>query len=324
MQFRMLVLERAAQKSGRRLRQMFVTQSRMLANRVQQYWIKLQQNEDDTDDASQQKFSSFSLLDLDEGAEEDVLPSKFSELDDSHFPLFLTYNQLCKLLEADYGLKFNPSTNSFMANFSPANVYGEFLGVIKGSEAAFNSSKHQLDRQTYETQSIRTHAGDYSERSRVYTLFEAYMKKRPSGSYDMADRAHAIIAEVQENGVPGRGIDFLYVDEAQDHLMVDVARGPTTHLGHGIVSLMIILLLLLVLRSLCQNPHGLFFAGDTAQTISLGSTFRFSELKAFLYRLEVCDQKPMFMLGTGNDTDFLRLVSGTTGGNVQLGAHQGK
>jgi hypothetical protein len=41
-----------------------------------------------------------------------------------------------------------------------------------------------------------------------------------------------------------------------------------------------------VLRSLCKNPDGLFFAGDTAQSISLGSSFRFSELQALLYRYE--------------------------------------
>ena len=43
-----------------------------------------------------------------------------------------------------------------------------------------------------------------------------------------------------------------------------------------------------VLRSLCRNPNGLFWAGDTAQTIAIGSSFRFNDLKAFLYRLEVC------------------------------------
>lgn len=94
MLFRMLVLEKSAQKSGRPLRQMFVTQSRMLASRVQQYWKSLQQNEDDADAVSGPKLPSLSLLELDEGAEEDALPPKFSELDDSHFPLFLTYNQV--------------------------------------------------------------------------------------------------------------------------------------------------------------------------------------------------------------------------------------
>jgi len=46
---------------------------------------------------------------------------------------------------------------------------------------------------------------------------------------------------------------------------------------------------ILVLRSLVRNPNGMFWAGDTAQTISLGSSFRFNDLKAFLFRLEVID-----------------------------------
>ena len=46
-------------------------------------------------------------------------------------------------------------------------------------------------------------------------------------------------------------------------------------------------LFFLVLRYLVRNPDGLFWAGDTAQTISVGSSFRFNDLKAFLYRLEV-------------------------------------
>jgi len=57
-----------------------------------------------------------------------------------------------------------------------------------------------------------------------------------------------------------------------------------------------------VLRTICANPHGLFWAGDTAQvraaivckdlltllqTISIGSSFRFADLKAYQYRIEV-------------------------------------
>ena len=47
------------------------------------------------------------------------------------------------------------------------------------------------------------------------------------------------------------------------------------------------ILTLPVLRMLCRNPDGLFWAGDTAQTISAGSSFRFKDLKAFLHRVEV-------------------------------------
>jgi hypothetical protein len=49
-------------------------------------------------------------------------------------------------------------------------------------------------------------------------------------------------------------------------------------------------LAVVVLRRLCRNPDGLFWAGDTAQTISAGSSFRFDDLKAFLYRVEVSNQ----------------------------------
>ncbi len=42
-----------------------------------------------------------------------------------------------------------------------------------------------------------------------------------------------------------------------------------------------------VLRLLCTNSHGLFWAGDTAQTIAIGSSFRFNDLKSFLHRIEV-------------------------------------
>ena len=72
-----------------------------------------------------------------------------------------------------------------------------------------------------------------------------------------------------------------YVDEAQDNLLIDALRS---------FPLSIVVMhadFFLVLRSLVRNPDGLFWAGDTAQTISVGSSFRFNDLKAFLYRLEV-------------------------------------
>lgn len=47
------------------------------------------------------------------------------------------------------------------------------------------------------------------------------------------------------------------------------------------------LIKLSVLRYLCSNPHGLFWAGDTAQTIAIGSSFRFDDLKSSLYSFEV-------------------------------------
>jgi hypothetical protein len=82
-------------------------------------------------------------------------------------------------------------------------------------------------------------------------------------------------------------IRIRYVDEAQDNLLIDA-------LGKWKFSPLMMKILFdlasVVLRRLCRNPDGLFWAGDTAQTISAGSSFRFDDLKAFLYRVEVSNQ----------------------------------
>ena len=49
-----------------------------------------------------------------------------------------------------------------------------------------------------------------------------------------------------------------------------------------------------VIVSLCRNPDGFLWAGDTAQTISIGSTFRFNELGSFVYRYQVCESKALY------------------------------
>ncbi|KAG8997000.1 hypothetical protein FRB90_012598 [Tulasnella sp. 427] len=399
MLFRMAVLDMDANDMERKARQMFVTQSGTLATKVRQYWTKLtQQEQNEANQSSAPPMAGLTLADIDEDAEEDgLLPSKFSELTDSHFPVFLTYKKLCQMLEADYGLQFNPSMNtaslrtlrnappqgsvrqplidfkyfetqiwphldqSAKKGFHPILVYSEIMGVIKGSEASRSYPKLFLDRQGYESQSSRGYFGNATERSRLYTLFEGYLKVRPLASYDAADRVHMLLNEVERRGVPGNPVDFLYVDEAQDHLIMDAA----------------------LLRSVCPNPDGLFFAGDTAQTISAGSTFRFTELKAFLFRLEkenelvkrgyrklvnpqffqlstnyrshsgivksaaflvqllisyfghcidaltpeaslvdISSHKPSFFLGRANPADFLRLISNRATGEPELGADQ--
>jgi hypothetical protein len=77
-----------------------------------------------------------------------------------------------------------------------------------------------------------------------------------------------------------------YVDEVQDNLLIDglcKLIGPVD-LGtlHVVLNSNVS-----VLRYICGNPNGLFWAGDTAQTISVGSSFRFKDHKAFLHRMEV-------------------------------------
>ncbi|OBZ79120.1 TPR and ankyrin repeat-containing protein 1 [Grifola frondosa] len=146
-----------------------------------------------------------------------------------------------------------------------------YFGVIKGSEQTLKCGEGFLDKDAYYSLSHRSQATFSNQRDAIYKLFQAYLKrKRERGDYDAADRTHAILDGLRVQGVPGKEVDFIYVDEAQDNLLIDA----------------------LVLRSICRNPNGLFWAGDTAQTISVGSAFRFNDLKAFLYRVEEANAGP--------------------------------
>ena len=74
-----------------------------------------------------------------------------------------------------------------------------------------------------------------------------------------------------------------YVDEVQDMLLIDTRR---TFI-RIVWSICGVLIRVIVIISLCRNPDGLLWAGDTAQTISIGSTFTFKQLGASIYRYQV-------------------------------------
>ena len=63
------------------------------------------------------------------------------------------------------------------------------MGVIKGSEDALKSQCGYLDRLTYESLSHRSQSTFSHQRTIVYSLFEAYTKrKKMAGHSDSADR----------------------------------------------------------------------------------------------------------------------------------------
>jgi hypothetical protein len=101
MLFRMLGMEKAAQFQMP-LRQLFVTQSSVLANRVREYYYRLRQAliaSNATNGTSHTDGSETDAQDLmDLAGEDDTganLPSRFSELTAEHFPLFLTFDTVC-------------------------------------------------------------------------------------------------------------------------------------------------------------------------------------------------------------------------------------
>ncbi|KAJ7479993.1 hypothetical protein B0H11DRAFT_1263344 [Mycena galericulata] len=282
-------------------RQLFVTQSRILAEKVEEHFAKLSAGyrpSVDTEKAAKAETATAALVDIDDELNwRSDLPTRYSELRDEHFPLFVTFDRLCGMLENDMAnepssglvVPDNAATDNvtrparvtydrFLQHYwphfpqtltkglDPSMVFSEFMGVIMGSEETMMGKSTCLDSDTYVNLSERAQSTFAGRRQRIYTLFESYLnQKRQLRDVDAADRTHAILRYFdRRGGVPGRKMDYLYVDEIQDNLLIDT----------------------LLLRSICHNPNGLFWAGDTAQTISVGSSFRFNELKAFLYHIE--------------------------------------
>ncbi|KIM51667.1 hypothetical protein SCLCIDRAFT_33255 [Scleroderma citrinum Foug A] len=312
MLFKMLAIQRAWEEApdAPKPRQLFVTKSPILAAKVEECFTNLVDslalagcNEEELrrlrsrNNVKQRRpmIDPLDAVDYRPGT-----PQKYSELRDHDFPLFITFDQLARMIAADlqndlssldtnnlaaYTLSkvvdgedsfvtYNIFKNSYWPRLpqrmtkelAPLLVFNEFMGVIKGSELAFRLNGF-LDRQTYVNLSSRAYPVFGHERNLLYSLFELYCKlKRECGHYDLADRTYTILKILLSTTSSPRGqrVDYLYVDEAQDNLIVDI----------------------LLLRILCCKPDGLFWAGDTAQTISPGSSFRFADLKAFIYRIE--------------------------------------
>ncbi|KAJ6573822.1 hypothetical protein DFH09DRAFT_1361892 [Mycena vulgaris] len=294
MLYKMLLIEASSSESSApktiKSRQLFVTQSRILADKVGEHFGKLlggHRPSAVSENVKAAKKADRALVVDEERDWRSDLPRKYSDLQDTDFPLFVSFDQLCTMIERDMeadtraqpGIttsaqltydKFRSEywprfPQSLCKGFEPSMVFSEFMGVIMGSEKALASKSHCLDRGVYLNLGERGQSTFADQRERIYDLFEKYLsQKRRQCDIDASDRAYSILKFFQNHGVPGRKIDYLYVDETQDNLLVDT----------------------LILRSLCQNANGLFWAGDTAQTISVGSSFRFNELKAFLFRIE--------------------------------------
>ncbi|GAW08797.1 P-loop containing nucleoside triphosphate hydrolase protein [Lentinula edodes] len=246
--FKMLLVERTHQMTGAdapKPRQIFVTQSRILAKKVEQYFMIL-------------------LIGV-------VISPRNSVIFVTSTFLCSRRSMLCAMLEADIAnaesktkkhpkasIPLNASergslavtyevflrdywphfSQSIAGKLDPSLVFSELIGVIKASEETLEGTKHFLDRAAYHNLSTRSQKG-----------WEMSM---------------AQIDFFKLQGIPGQKLDHLYVDEVQDNLLIDT----------------------LILRLLCHDENGLFWAGDTAQTISVGSSFRFNSLKAFQWRLE--------------------------------------
>ncbi|KAG2034294.1 hypothetical protein BDR03DRAFT_1093813 [Suillus americanus] len=408
MLFKILGIQRAWELSATDMpkpRQIFVTKSRMLATNVEEYFTRLLESlalaGHTLPEIAKLKAQSIEndLIDPDDAPEMNI-PARYSQLEDKHFPLFVTFDQLAKMIAADIfnmddpemrrsaelffntndieahdsfvtydvferqywphfpqGLTKNLSNNASFLSDDALTHPTQIHGIIKGSEQALDFPNGFLDRPSYLRLPCRSNPVFANQRDALYDIFEIYRKfKKQKRHFDVADRTHAILKVLRNQKFPGQQVDYLYVDEAQDNLLIDA----------------------MILRRLCRNSNGLFWAGDTAQTISAGSSFRFNDLKAFVYRMEhrsssvtptraqpmmfqlatnyrshngivncarsvielitkfwpnaidhlqpekgrVDGVKPVFFTDVDNDTHCKQFLVGESASNLELGAHQ--
>ena len=105
MLFKMLAIQRTWQQypdMGPKPRQVFITQSRVLASKVEEYFVKLMSSLETA------TYSPEELRKREKDVEQEIefvdqddnqqwrsdLPDRFSELADEHFPLFITYDRV--------------------------------------------------------------------------------------------------------------------------------------------------------------------------------------------------------------------------------------
>ena len=74
-------------------------------------------------------------------------------------------------------------------DLDPALVFGEFMGVIEGSEDTIGTKHRCLSRESYKSLSVRSQGTFSHKRDDIYDLFLAYTGlKKQRRDYDAADR----------------------------------------------------------------------------------------------------------------------------------------
>ncbi|CAG8480420.1 12096_t:CDS:10 [Ambispora gerdemannii] len=302
-------------------RQLFITTSQGLCRRVKKYFYRLRKSAALAEKKmSQAQFYEYARkkeecydIDLTSnkilGNNKDLssIPNSFSQLKEDHFPLFITYEKFSEMLEGTYEIdaqkliqqsKINKEdedvynddekefhSKSFFGNtpwthFVDYNVfkerywnrldkdkldcelvYSEF-SIIKGSDP---EGKH-LSREEYQTVSTKKYPVFFHNRDKIYDLFQRYEKiKALNGDYDSIDRTLAILRCATKKTLRSPHIHEVYIDECQDNQIVDFG---------------------LILK-IFNCVDSIFLAGDIAQCIAKGSSFRFQNIRALMYKWEL-------------------------------------
>eukprot|EP00741_Cyanophora_paradoxa_P017382 tig00020964_g16791.t1 len=219
------------------------------------------------------------------------LPDSLGALSDDSYPLFVTGRKWLRLVDGtlDAERRFFPRPEGarlvtyelFEEELWPALssakgssskrpsglphsmlVWTEFLSLIQGSVESLGRDEGYLDQEAYFALGRNRSRLDEEQRRAIYELHGAYRDaKRRRNLYDVTDAVHHIYREVNRQGYTGPPIHEIIVDEVQDFTQAELALAA----------------------AVSGDAGGLFFCGDTCQTIARGVSFRFCDLRSLFH-----------------------------------------
>lgn len=153
-------------------------------------------------------------------------------------------------------------TKKVKVQYHPTLVWTEIRSFIKGSIEALHTEQGFLSLEEYSDLGRKRAPNFSADRALVYSLFVVYQNTKCSlRMFDEADVVHNVYNRLQKVQVPDWSVHRFYVDETQDFTQAELC---------------------LLIRC-SRDPNGLFFTGDTAQSIMRGIAFRFNDLKSLFF-----------------------------------------
>ncbi|KAF8460724.1 hypothetical protein BDZ91DRAFT_851386 [Kalaharituber pfeilii] len=301
--YKLLCRNIASRENGATVRQIFLTRSTYLAQKLQDYLGRLLASQLGTFPDSTILPKSGQLRSEQNNLREAKDPLEqltLENVDDDKFPIVCTFDHLFNFLEKIIRLNDRKDFSAFggrrqeevtitrrmarainynlyrdqywkkyaynrMKGFEPDLVFSEILGIIKGSTSSERNFQ-PLSREEYLELSTRKAPVFIDARSTVYDMYQDYeRKKRSLGDQDDIDRVTYLLRSLEEDPDLKWSVQSLF-----DEVYVDEVQDNK-------------LLEIDLLLTLVRNPYGIHFAGDTAQCISRDNTFRFQDVKARFY-----------------------------------------
>jgi superfamily I DNA/RNA helicase len=139
-------------------------------------------------------------------------------------------------------------------------VWAEIYSTIQGSTEAHKCPDCYISEQMYVEYNKNKFLNE-SEKREIFFIFRLYKNwKTRLNKFDQTDLVNHLLRKILRNSYQGPIINFLFIDEVQD------LTPATIYLISQIVS------------------NTIFYAGDTAQSISKGVIFKFSDIKLLFKR----------------------------------------